>query len=410
MSIRAVGGLLVIAAVVLGIVAWRGLSPPSSAPSRPREPEVVGRFETIERGALVATPFVTTDRIYIAAIRDTGLQPTGAIHCLDRATLRPLWTFDDGGAMLHMFSSPVVAAGRLYVGEGMHANFECHLYCVDATTGQKIWTHSAGNHIESTAVILDDHVVFGAGDDGLVCLQAADGARVWKLDWPSHIDTTPIVGDGVIFAGSGVSRRVPAEPAAFALSADTGRIRWRTPFELPVWATPALADGVLYVGLANGRLLEGPQSPEPPRGAVVALDATSGKERWRFTECDAVFGAPATDAARVYVGSRDGNCYALDRATGRRVWSRFCDSAVVAGPVWAGGSLVVASSEGLVNGLDPATGDVQWQFDVARHSQTRPRILAPPAVARQDARELLYLSTELRTPAASAAVMYILRP
>src|SRR4029079_690632 len=93
---------------ILRSVASRGWSPPSSPPSRPPEPEVVGRFETVERGALVATPFVTADRIYVAAIRDTGLQPTGAIHCLDRATLRPLWTFDDAGAMLHMFSSPVI--------------------------------------------------------------------------------------------------------------------------------------------------------------------------------------------------------------------------------------------------------------------------------------------------------------
>src|SRR5438034_11819479 len=111
MSLRTVGGIVAIAATVLGIVVWRRLSPPDVSPPQPPEPEVIARFEAVERGALIATPFVTADRIYVAAIRDTGLQPTGAIHCLDRATLRPLWTFDDGGAMLHMFSSPVVANG-----------------------------------------------------------------------------------------------------------------------------------------------------------------------------------------------------------------------------------------------------------------------------------------------------------
>jgi outer membrane protein assembly factor BamB len=223
------------------------------------------------------------------------------------------------------------------------------------------------------------------------------------------VDTTPVVGDGVVFAGSGVSRRIAAEPAVFALAADTGRIRWRTPLNLPVWATPALADGVLYVGLGNGRLLENPRAPEKPRGAVVALDSINGNERWRFAECDAVFGAPAVDGQRLYVGSRDGNCYALERATGRLAWKKPCGSPVVAGPVWAGGALVVASSDGRIQGLDAVTGDVRWQFDVARHSQSQPRILAPPAAARQEGSELLYLPTELRTPAGSAAVLYILR-
>jgi outer membrane protein assembly factor BamB len=361
-------------------------------------------------GALTATPWVTADRVYIAAVQDTGLQPTGAIHCLDRATLKTLWTFDDKRSMLHMFSSPVVADGRLFVGEGMHANFECRLYCLDTATGQKLWTHSAGSHIESTPVIIGNRVIVGAGDDGVICLDVKTGEQLWRLERPAHVDTTPVLGDGVVYVGSGISRRIDAEPGIFALDVNTGRVIWHTKFDLPVWATPALTDGILYVGLGNGRLLEGPRPPQKPAGAIVALDAMTGHVRWRYSECDAVFGAPAVDKHNVYFGSRDCHAYALDRKLGERAWAVDCDSPVVAGPVWAGSTLVVAASDGRVSGLDATTGAEHWRFDMAAHTRTKPRILASPAVASLNGKPTLYVAAELRLPAGNAAALFVLQP
>lgn len=397
-------------AVLIGIVAWRWWKPPEPSQTTLPTPEVVATFETVERGALVATPAVTEDSVFVAAIRDTGLQPTGAILCLDRGTLKPRWTFDDNGSMLHMFSSPVIAGGRLYVGEGMHANFACHLYCLDAATGRKLWAAKANSHIESTPVVANGRVVIGAGDDGVLCFDARSGERLWRMESPAHVDTSPVIADGVVYAGSGISRRVPAEPAVFALDLLSGQPRWRVRMNLPVWATPTLADGTLFVGLGNGRLLEGPRPPESPAGGLVALNAQTGEERWRYSECDAVFGQPAVDANRIYVGSRDGRCHALDRATGRRVWATACGSPVVAGPVWCGSTLVVTASGGQVWGLNPTDGSAAWRFDAAAHSYIQPRLLSPPAVTRQDGRELLYLPAELQTRHGNAAVLYVLKP
>jgi outer membrane protein assembly factor BamB len=398
-----------ITAVIAGSALWWWKNHHNTSVAEPRV-QVVGAFEALERGALIGSPCVTEDRVYLGAVRDTGLQPTGAVICLDRATLKPLWTFDDGGKMLHMFSSPTVANGQLYIGEGMHANFDCHLYCLDTATGQKRWAYSTGSHVESTPVVVGDRVIVGAGDDGVVCLNAENGSPIWKLDRPAHVDSTPIVTDGVVFAGSGISRRIPADAAVYALDLQTGRIRWRTPMDLPVWATPALSENTLFVGLGNGRLLEGPRPPEAPAGAVVALDITNGRERWRFRGCDAVFGQPAVDDKLVFVGSRDGKCYALDRSSGQLAWAVDCGSQVVAGPVWAGDILVVAASGGRVLGLDPSTGKACWQFEVPRQPHGDARILAPPAIYRHGDHFLLYVSTEIRSSAGSAAVLYVLRP
>src|SRR5438132_942554 len=132
-----------------------------------RRAAVMWTFEPPERGAIVSSPLVAGERIYVSIIHDAGLATYGAVYCLERGTGKPIWKFDNDGRMLHMYSSPCLADGRLYVGEGMHQNFSCKLYCLDAAMGQKLWHFETAGHIESTPCVADGRVFFGAGDDGL---------------------------------------------------------------------------------------------------------------------------------------------------------------------------------------------------------------------------------------------------
>jgi len=135
----------------------------------------------------------------------------------------------------------------------------------------------------------------------------------------------------------------------------------------PVTA-PTCLDGLVSVGLSHAH-------------AVVALDAATGKERWRAL-LDGRIDSPPTQAGdSVFVGTRTGWVYALDRATGVERW-RFLAAphqrlivahgqAESAWPVF--GSLLL--KDGLIYaaagrqaeldhgiywyGLDPATGAVR---------------------------------------------------
>lgn len=392
-----------------GLWLWRGSGPPPEP--GPPAPAVLWTYEAVARGAFVASPRVAGPHLFLTAIRDRGLSPAGAVLCLDRAVHQLLWEFDDGGAMLHSFSTPAAAGGRLFVGEGMHANFDCHLYALDAATGRKLWAAPCASHVESNPQVADGKVYVGAGDEGVLCLDAASGRRLWWSEGPAHVDASPVLAGGRVYAASGVSRRVPAVAGLFALDAATGHTAWRTPTGLPAWATPALDGGALFAGLGNGRLTEKPRPPERPAGAVVCLDADTGAVRWRFDGCDAVFGAPAVDGQRVYAGSRDGGCYALDRATGAVIWRHELGSPVAAGPVWAAGRVVAVGSAGRVCGLDPETGAVAWALELPRPGGLRPRVLAAPAVADEgEGGCLIYVATELMGTASNAAVLYCLKP
>ncbi|HMC88334.1 MAG TPA: hypothetical protein VKI17_02250, partial [Gemmataceae bacterium] len=73
----------------------------------------------------------------------------------------------------------------------------------------------------------------------------------------------------------------------------------------------------------------------------------------------------------------------------------------------------VVGSAGLVCCLDSRNGAQLWTFDIASHSQTRPRIFSSPSAVRAEEvdaqHHLLYLGAELSNPASSAAVLYCLR-
>src|SRR5262245_16698260 len=87
------------AAAAAGVGYWLLRPTPSPPPAPPPPtPAVVWSHDAQARGAFVAAPLVAGPRVYLAAVRDTGLHPAGAVHCLDRVTQQLVWTFDDGGA------------------------------------------------------------------------------------------------------------------------------------------------------------------------------------------------------------------------------------------------------------------------------------------------------------------------
>jgi outer membrane protein assembly factor BamB len=162
----------------------------------------------------------------------------------------------------------------------------------------------------------------------------------------------------------------------------------------------------VFFGTGNGKLT---RSDRRPAGALVCLDAATGRRLWRYPVPDAVLSAPAVAGERVYFGSRDRHCYCLDRHDGRLCWRHDLGSPVVAAPVAAGLHLYVVAEAGPVFCLGTDSGAAVWQFDVAKHALATPELVSAPSLARGEGRGLrLYLAGGLRTPISYAAVVYCL--
>jgi outer membrane protein assembly factor BamB len=345
-------------------------------------------FEAPRPGTVVAPPTIAPDAIYLAATQARGIDSSGVVICLDPATGKSRWAFDRNGTMLPTASTPLAAGGRLFVGEGMHGHTNCQLQCLDAETGRPRWACSVGDHVEGGPVAVGGSILFAAGNDGLHAVDAVTGTQKWHFQADLHIDSTPAAVGHRVYIGSGTSRRFKNYQIV-CLETETGKPVWRTPVNLPAWGNPVVSDDRVFVGLGNGRLTESIAPPDRPAGALVCLEAATGRLVWTFPVGDAVFGRPAVvDRIEVF-GSRDGNVYGVG-PDGKEVWRVAMGGPVVAGIEAAAGRVYAVSVAGRLVCLDPATGREEWRHELVRPGVV-PHAFASPVIA--DGR--LYIAAEM---------------
>ena len=134
-------------------------------------------------------------------------------------------------------------------------------------------------------------------------------------------------------------------------------------------ATPLMIDGVLYTTLTWS--------------VVVALDARTGAELWRFDPkvphevgrhacCDVVNRGVAAWGGRIFVGTLDGRLVALDAASGAPVWEvqtvdRSVPYTITGAPRIVEGNVVIGNGgaefgvRGYVSAYDGASGALVWR-------------------------------------------------
>jgi outer membrane protein assembly factor BamB len=390
-------GALALAAIGLAAAAW-----PRANTSNWR---VLWTFQPAEHGVIISSPIVTNDRVYVAVIRSAGLSSAGALYCLNRATGKVIWCFDNDGEMQQVFSTPCLADGRLFFGEGLHENQASRFYCVDAKTGKRLWQYETASHTESGPCVADGKVFTGAGDDGVYCFDAATGRVVWHFQEPYHVDASPAVIGKRLYVGSGVSRTQKAT-RILCLDTDTGKAVWQTPTSLPAWGSPVVAGDQVFVGLGNGRL---DRSAAAPAGAMLCLDANTGDELWRYPTGDAVLVRPVVDEQHVYFAARDRNAYCLDRSNGRRAWSRQLRSAIIASPTVRDGSMYIATTDGQLSRLGMENGELTATFDLGDFSGMTPRIYSTPTIAADplsQSAQLVFVGAALDDGLSTSAALY----
>ncbi|MDC0749122.1 PQQ-binding-like beta-propeller repeat protein [Polyangium mundeleinium] len=194
----------------------------------------------------------------------------------------------------------------------------------------------------SPAIDDDGTIYVGAQDDHLYAFTLA-GARVFRRDLGADVDCAPLLGDdGAIFVGTDGGH-------VFAFE-KSGALRFRVD-----------VGGFVRGGLSLGRdgsVIAGVYGPRP---GIVALDPTSGVERFAFRIREGgprelgVHGGPLVDAeGRLYFGAADDHVYALD-SRGSRLFSVLLggdvDAPLVLGP---GGVLYAGAEDGRLYAIQGA--------------------------------------------------------
>ena len=233
----------------------------------------------------------------------------GDINIRSVRRLRVAWAARDRGLDANGNPGFVTSTPAVDAGLAVWADWRGDVHAVEVSSGAVRWvTHIAGpayfEQINSSPTIVGRRVFVSTGTGTVVALDRATGKQLWSTVVDDAPDTdlfsSPVVvGSTVVIGVASVQLAIALNPYTFygnivALDANSGRIRWRTWVERPgvdgpggsVWSSAAVdpALGLLYIG--TGQAYEAPAGPSTD--SLLALRLRDGRVRWRrqFTSGD----------------------------------------------------------------------------------------------------------------------------
>ncbi len=187
--------------------------------------------------------------------------------------------------------------------------------------------------------------------------------HLWTFHAHSLLEFPPVVGYGRVYVTN-------FDGQLYALDAATGRVRWRYRSGRCGWASPALSDHLVYeTFIGNGEC-----GSHSDGGEVAAFDARTGRVRWR-RRIGPTESSPLVARGTVYLGDWDGHVWALDAASGRTRWVTQLHGAIKGSVARSGKRLFIGTYGGDVVALSAHTGRVLWR------SGGHGSIYSSPAVA-----------------------------
>lgn len=249
-------------------------------------------------------------------------------------------------------------------------------------------TIEAGDFALRAAPLVEKDRLYIGGEDGVLrALDWTNGSQLWAAKTNASITARPVI----------VRRNMAGKPEnlvaigdddgiVMALGERDGKLRWRQRLDGPV------GNGLEAVGGARPLILVPVLSGALARGGLRALDASSGREAWRYPTDKSIFAAQIAPPlvaqidgkTRVFCVDDAGIVTALNAQTGARTatpnryeWKIFvpampktpADRAVsfrtaprLLNGVGAAPLLIIGGNDGGVRALDARNGSVRWSF------------------------------------------------
>lgn len=262
------------------------------------------------------------------------------------------------------------ADGKLYVSSGYREVVQ-----LDAATGALGWRTRTDAPVHSAPTVVNGRIYVVTVDDNLVTFDTATGAQGWTyqaLTEPARLigsSSSAISGDTVVtgFASGEV----------VALRTANGNDLWNTPLN-----RTSRSNALSEIRDIPGRpvIFRGDVYAASHAGAFSAIDLRTGSARWTLPI--ASISTPWAAGDVVYVVSRAGEVICVARESGQVYWIRDMNAglngrrrAIWTGPVLASNHLIVVSSHGEAVSLDPKTGEPG-----ARIRLGGPALISPIAV------------------------------
>ncbi|WDO11209.1 PQQ-like beta-propeller repeat protein (plasmid) [Streptomyces murinus] len=295
--------------------------------------------------AAALAPAAGAGPMVYAAMSDRGL------YAVDVRNGKVKWRFDTPGKVM---SSPAVSKGRVILTDTTGT-----LYVLDAATGKRQWSRSAGYSASAPTVLErstdNSSSIYLGTMRGTVDALDLQGHDQWSFPTKGMVTSSPAVAQGLLYVGS-------HDASLYALDATTGRLNWSLRTGGGITVPPAVSDGVVYTTSADSK--------------IYAVSAVHGTLLWTHTIDSAQPGpvavrdkGPGREAQLVTVAGA--KVMALAAASGREMWSQDLKTATTSAPVLVNSTVVVAADQELI-ALETNSGQPSWHGPLAGRATTAP--------------------------------------
>jgi outer membrane protein assembly factor BamB len=269
--------------------------------------------------AIFGTPVIENDTMYITMSRnETNL----FAYTLTTGGMQ--WKQKVGDVE----TAPLMIHNRLFV-----TTYGGELLSVNKSTGDIVWTFkipapARTGIIRSSPASDTTTIVFGCDDGKLYAVTADSGKLRWSTATRGSIVASPSVSDGKVFVGS-------LDSTFYAFSLDSGKVLWRRSLGSRIYGSQAVSAGHVYVGTSGGEL--------------YCLDGTDGTSIWCGKVKSILSSAPLVSDSVVYAGCADKKLYAFSAGSGALLGNYQLEGRIKAGPVACDGYLLVLDDDRTVN-------------------------------------------------------------
>ena len=276
--------------------------------------------------------------------------------------LKLLWTYRlDGDASGDAGGGVTVGGGLLYAS----VNNTKSIVALDADTGTFRWEYadSYPGYKDVPSYADGRLILWERGPKPrILALEAATGKTLWQhplqdlKHLAARVRTGLALAQGLVYGCEGGE-----QPAVFALAEKTGKPVWQVSLkgDGPYLTPPSVAGGLVYVAARSALEALGAK-----QGAIIALDALTGKEAWRRTDIPS--SKPLSTDGKVIACTLviEGQLQfqLLDARTGKTRWSLPRTGAAAPAAMVGTDHILLKTSNGAFATLDRKTGKQLHSF------------------------------------------------
>jgi outer membrane protein assembly factor BamB len=233
-----------------------------------------------------------------------------------------------------------------------------------------LWFFRAGSLVEFPPAVAYGKLYFANAKGTLFAVDVKHVRTAWHFGTHRCTAATPAVAAHTVYMSflnhppcnatrSGIDGEV------VALNADTGKLRWRVRMG-PTESSPLVADGLVYVGDWTGK--------------VYALSAATGRTVWSYQAGDKVKDGLALAGKHVYFGSYDSHLYALNARTGKLFWKSSAQQRLgpsgtfYSTPAVAYDRVYIGATDGKMYSYGATSGKLRWSHGTGGYVYSSPAV------------------------------------